>query len=480
MLGEFFASGEVSAYLVGGVVRDALLSRDSEDVDVAVCGDTRTVGADLARKLGGRCFLLDKSRDVLRVVVPETAGGSVIDLNPIHEGIRGDLSGRDFTLDAMAVSVLEAGAESDRVELIDPHDGASDLREGVIRAVCPSVFADDPARLMRAPRLAAQLGFTISEETADSIRRHARLVSDVAPERVRDEFLKLMAQPRAASSLRQLDDLGLLCTVIPELAETKGVTQPKEHYWDVFDHSIETVGQVERLLLMPLDDSDCAVRRAPRFESIDAYFSQEVSDGHSRLTLLKLGGLLHDIAKPATKTIEVTGRVRFLGHHRVGAEMSSQILGRLRISRRGIDLVRRLVEHHLRPSQMAQIGELPSSRAMYRYYRDVGDAAIDTLYLNIADYLAARGPHLSEPEWAEHCRVIGHILGDGSARRAPRGLPKLIDGHDIMQTFSLSPGPPIGFFLELVREAQASGEIASRDEALELVNSKLRSGGKGA
>ena len=477
-LAEFFASRQVSAYLVGGVLRDALLDRVTEDVDLAVAGDTRAVGTELSDLLGGRSILLDEARDIVRVVMPGSGRGPVIDLSPLPDNIHADLSRRDFTIDAMAVPISEVRPEVEQVPLIDPHHGVRDLNARVIRALSPSVFTADGARLMRAPRLAAELGFSIAGETARAIRRHARLVLTVAPERVRNELLRLLARPSATSSLRLLDDLGLLCLIIPELAEARGVTQPREHHWDVFDHCIETAGQVERLIPgTPSSEVPPFVTDAiPRFKGLDEHFAREASDGHNRLTTLKLAGLLHDIAKPATRTVESSGRIRFLGHPDQGAQMSAQIMARLRFSRRSIDLVSSMVEQHLRPSQMSQDGELPSKRAVYRYYRDAGDAAIDTLYLNMADYLAARGPLLRKREWADHCRTIEHILRGDLEPKSDEGPPKLIDGHDLLKTFSLTPGPIIGLILEQVREAQAGGDITSRDGAIELVKSKLSTG----
>ena len=479
-LGEFFASRGVTAYLVGGVVRDALLGRNTVDIDLAVEGRARAIAADLAAALGGHSFVLDDARDIVRVVVPGGHETLAVDLTPLPEGIQADLARRDFTLNAMAASVLDVRADGALVPLVDPYDGASDARAGVIRAVSPSVFAEDPIRLMRATRLCAQLGFRIAEETAERIQRDAHLVTTVSQERVRDELMGLMAEPNVVSSLRLLDRLGLLSHVIVELDQTRGVGQPKEHHWDVFNHIIETAGQVERLLQGPRDRGDFVQDTMPRFPSMEGHFAQEVSDGHSRLTLLKFAGLLHDVAKPATKTVESTGRIRFLGHHIVGAEVSVSILGRLRFSGRGISLVSCLVQHHLRPGQMSQSGELPTRKAVYRYYRDVGDAAIDTLYLNLADFLAARGPGLNEADWAGHCRVVGHILEEGAAMTSNETLPRLVDGHEIMELLALPPGPKVGELLDSVIEAQASGEIASKEEAVHLVKDKMSAGGRGA
>ena len=461
-------------------MRDALAGVAVADLDLAVDDDPAQTGADIGRLLGGRPVTLDERRGIVRVVGTDEGRGPVIDLAPVQGGIMADLAQRDFTVDAMALPIEHIDDDDIAGKVIDPHGGRRDLAQAVIRAVSPGVFADDPARLMRAPRLASQLRFTIDDETARLIRRDTALISDVAPERVRDELMKLLQQPEPARSLRMLDDLGLLCAIIPELRESKGVTQPKEHHWDVFDHCVESAGQVERLLQDPPGSQGYPHNQAPRFESMDAYFAQAVGDGYRRLELLKLTGLLHDISKPATRTVEASGRIRFLGHHSEGATVAGRVLTRLRFSGTSVGLVSRMVLHHLRPSQMAEKGMLPTPRAIYRYYRAAGDAAIDTLYLNMADYLAARGPDLVSRDWESHCQVIGHILCEGLAPAAGDHAPRLIDGDVIMSSFSLPPGPEVGRLVELVREAQSSGEISTRQEAIELVESSLRNGGSGA
>ena len=458
-------------------MRDLLLGRETGDIDVAVAADASTVGRGLASSLAGRLVALDEVRGIWRVVTPDGEGVWSVDVTSNGGDLLDDLGRRDFTIDAMAAPFADASAGRLGTNVIDPFGGRADLALGVIRSVRPSVFKEDPARLLRAPRLAAQLQMEIVEDTAGQIQRDAHLVATVARERVRDELLKLLAEPCGTDSLRRLDHLGLLCRVIPELEEARDVSQPKEHHWDVFNHLIETVGQVEKIF-QPGHWPDAFVSDSrPSFESIRRHFGEEVSDGHTRMTLLKMAGLLHDVAKPATKSVEDTGRIRFLGHHTEGAVISARILRRLRLSGRGVELVQLMVHHHLRPSQMAQRDELPTRRAIYRYYRDVGDAAIDTLFLNMADYLAARGPQLGSGEWSAHCRVIHSIMRENLAGEAHEPLPKLITGHDIMSKFAVGPGPGVGRLLELTNEAQASGEITTKEEALELINANLDSGG---
>ena len=447
-------------------MRDALLGRHSQDVDIAVEGDATGVAREIETTLGGRSVVLDNSRGIVRVLLPDPEGQVQIDLNSATKGIAADLGSRDFTIDAMALS-LNGGPE----ELVDPHGGRADLAGKAIRAVSPSSLPKDPVRLLRAVRLEAQLGFKIIDETASDIREKATLVRAVAPERIRDELLKTLAESGATASLKRLDDLGLLTQVIPELEDARGVTQPKEHYWDVLGHLLETPGQVERVLDAP---SDKAAWCVPKFDDMAAYFAEPIGDGAQRSTVLKIAALLHDISKPATKQFEPSGRMRFFGHDTEGAEVSEQILKRLRFSGRTCSLVRSMVRYHLRPSQLSQKGEMPTSRAVYRYYRDVGEVAVDTLYLNMADYLAARGPDIELDDWAEHCHMLGVILYNRDRRPDRADGPSwLIDGHDLMAEFSLEPGPIIGEVLEAVREAQCSGEIGTRQEALDLAGARL-------
>ena len=469
-LRDYLDARSLPAYLVGGIVRDALLGRSTEDIDIAVDTDPSNmlnVAEDIAEKVDGRFVLLNRERGAARIVLNAEA---TIDLIAAPEGLARDLARRDFTINAMAIPLNESLRSNGRMEVINLHDGRGDLVSKVLRVVSEGAFDDDPARLIRAPRFAAQLGLTITEQTCEAIRLKARMLRLSSPERVRDELLKIFALPNAMESVSTLDELGLLSVVLPELDEARDVSQPKEHYWDVFTHCVETVGKVEAILGPSVPGDDWVLDRIPAFPDMDSHFQERISDGHSRSTLVRLSGLLHDIAKPATKTREENGRIRFLGHHKVGAEVVDEILDRLRFGTRGKQFVRTLVRHHLRPKQLAERGAMPTRRALFRYYRELGDAAISTLYLNMADYLAARGPLLERDEWQEHCELMAFIL---YAELEKPATPRLINGVDVMDGFSIGPGPRVGRVLDAVNEAQATGEVETRDEAMRLVGRLL-------
>ena len=207
-------------------------------------------------------------------------------------------------MDAIAVDLSSAVAG--RWDLIDPLNGASDVEAGVVRAVSESVFRDDPLRLLRAARLAAETGFRIDPDTRSLIRRDAALLTESAPERVREELFRTLAAPGTRRSVELMDDLGLLSIVIPELEDAKGVDQPKEHYYDVFGHLVAASGFADQIVNWRFE-SDFVGEMMPSFECFTSHFAEEAVDGHTRGTLLKLTALLHDIAKPQTKTIEPTG-----------------------------------------------------------------------------------------------------------------------------------------------------------------------------
>ncbi|HEY41650.1 MAG TPA: CCA tRNA nucleotidyltransferase [Dehalococcoidia bacterium] len=467
----------VRGYLVGGFVRDTLLGRTTLDIDIVVTADAPEVARRVADGLDGKYILLDEIFGVARVII--TGAGAAgeqwqLDFSSCEGDIEQDLARRDFTINAMAVDMGELVKDYREARLIDPFNGCEDLDRRVVRSVSEGVFKEDAVRLLRAVRLAAELGFGVDRDTEVQVRRYASLVSDVAGERVREELLRLLILPGSGRFVKYLNELDLLMAILPELSVTKGIEQPREHFWDVFDHSLETVVAVDFLLRQgewEYADGEL-LSSVPWSEELAEHFERPVSSGSTGGALLRLAALLHDIAKPQTKTVEPDGRMRFLGHAGEGASLTATILERLRLSTKETRLVETMVKYHLRPMQMSQ-DELPTRRAIYRYFRDTGEVGIDTLFLNLADHLATRGPHLDSAGWQEHTRIVDYILEQYYEQQSQVSPVKLIDGHDLMNIFGLTPGPLLGELLESVREAQATGEVATREEALEYVRKQL-------
>ncbi len=466
---------DVSSYLVGGAVRDALLNRMTRDVDIVVPGSANELGGALAHSLDGHLIPLDLGRDVARVLVGNRDHRVILDLLSLTEdGIDADLRRRDFTINAIATP-LES-VVSGNWDLIDPLGGVRDIASRRIKAVSDNIFADDPVRLLRAVRLSAETGFSILPETESLIRRDAPRLTESSPERIREELFRILAAPGTVRWIRMMDRLGLMSVLIPELDRARGIKQPKEHYYDVFGHLVAALDYVDQIVSGRFS-YEFVQDMMPAFDGMDAYFSREAADGHTRGAMLKLAALLHDVAKPHTKTVEPSGRVRFFGHSEMGEEIAEDILSRLRVGRKGVGLVKGMIRHHLRPRQMASGGELPTNRAIHRYYRDLGDVALDTLYLNMADFLAARGPLLTPAEMRNQVRVIEHILAVGPQKETSVASRKgLLTGYDIMKELHIEPGPLVGQLLKSVGQAEAYGQVTTRDEALKLARTNFRTG----
>src|SRR3990170_3372624 len=305
----FFAGRGVEVYISGGFVRDALLGRDSHDIDLSFAGDPLEVGPALADAFGGHYFTLAEEQHVARVLLPEREVH--IDLMPLWTEIEADLAERDFTIDAMAIPLAEAASSAAAV--IDPTGGGEDLHRRLVRVIREEAFRHDALRPLRGARLAVELDFTIEPGTARLISKHAHRLPEVSVERQLDELMRIMATARAGPGLRLLDDLGLLEQLLPEVTETRGVEQPKEHYWDVFGHSLEAVRNLD-ILLGEDEPGDRHWRTLWRelwgqlawWRDARPYFREELLPERPRAAVLKLAGLLHDIAKPETKTLDDT------------------------------------------------------------------------------------------------------------------------------------------------------------------------------
>ncbi len=475
----------VEAYMIGGAVRDVLSGRCPDDLDIVVADDAEAVALCLGETTSARIVVIDDARGYFRLVPPDDSSGWV-DISGRDGTLTSDLARRDFTINAIALNVSDCppglfacpsvppNSEIRRLEsrLIDPMNGLPDLRSRTLRAISRQNLLDDPVRLIRGPRIANQLGFMIEPGTKSMIRMNASSLVTTAPERVRDELFSVFANSPAERGLRLLDALGLLDVVFPEIRETRGVTQPREHhYWDVFEHLLHSVGRAEALIDRRAGESDLTIRMAPWRREIEGHFDEVVSDGQSRATLLKVTALLHDIAKPRHKTVDADGRTRFLGHDEAGADMARGMLLRLRCSSRTVTHVSQVVRHHMRPSHIGatQGGVPPSPRALFRYWRDLGDVAVDTLFLSLADYLAARGPEIDMKDWSRFAGVAGVILADGFVTPMATKPFLLLNGHELMKEFGLHQGRRVGELLTALQSAEAEGKVQTREDAAEFI-----------
>lgn len=473
----------VRLWLVGGFVRDALLGRPNHDLDLAVDGDVTAIARRLANKLGGSVVALDPAHGTYRVALREPIERiRELDLTRLRAPtIEQDLRLRDFSINAIALPVSEPAG------LIDPTLGVSDLDGKAVRVASQSSFTDDPLRLLRAVRFAVELEFAIDEETLALASGDAQLLPRAAPERQRDEFARILASDHAAHGVRLLDRLGLLGLLLPDLEAARGCEQPKEHYFDVFDHSVETLAALDLMLRHePPNERRAAERwralwaRLSHVSGVRERLDAPLAEGRPRRVALKFAGLLHDVSKPETKSVDPeTGRVRFYGHPELGAKRAGRLARALRFSSKEVELIELLIEEHLRPGMLAAPGEVPTPRSLFRFYRDLDGAVEELLLLNLADHAAARGPRLTFEEWAGHVDYITWLLRTLYEDETVARPPRLIDGNELMRELALAPGPIVGRLLNAVREAQAAGEVRDREAALALARRELAAAGDG-
>lgn len=474
-------------HLVGGALRDALLGRDTHDLDFVVPSGGIRLARRVANALRAAFFPLDEERDTGRVILADEEGKRMfLDFAAWRaSSLDEDLRARDFTVNALAFDLQSE-------TLYDPLGGGLDVRQKRLRACGPTSLAEDPIRVLRGVRLAAALGFHIEAETRQQMKQAAAGLRNVSPERARDELFRILEGPQPATVLRALDMLGALECVLPELAALKGVEQPSPHVYDVWTHTLSALEHLEAILaaLAPgynpesgdLYTGLLTLRLGRYREQLAAHLAEPLNADRSVRALLGFAALYHDVAKPQNKTIDEQGCIHFWGHDEQGTEMAAARAEALHCSNPEIQRLRLIIRHHMRPhfhsKRMETEGKAPSRRAIYRFFRDTGEAGVDVLLLALADARATHGHTLTQAGWnamLDICRIfLENYWEKPSETVSP---PPLLNGHNLMSALALPPGPQVGKLLESIREAQATGKVSTREEAISLAQKLLEEEG---
>jgi poly(A) polymerase len=478
---------DVPVYLVGGAVRDALLNRQSYDFDFVTAGNAMTIARRLADELGAAYFPLDPQRKVARFIVkpnPMTNDYVVpirVDFSAYQRpDLIGDLLARDFTINAMAVDVNQLET------MVDPTGGMSDLIAKRLRSCSPSSFLDDPVRILRAVRFSVDLGLKIVPDTFQLMREATAHLTRISSERLRDELFRILVNPHPGTSIRILDKLNALEYFLPEICSLKEIQQSRPHVTDVWNHTLECLNRLESLLdvLNPTYTPDKAdnlimglvVLHIGRYRQLLAeHLQNALNIDRPHRGLIFLAGLYHDVGKKLTQTSGEDGYFKFIGHDQVGSKMVEKRGQALRLSNLEIDRLVTIVKHHMRPSLLSHLEELPSSKAIYHFFRDTGAAGVDICILSLADMLATYGPTLPQERWVRHLEVVQSLLGAWWQDRNELIFPPtMINGNELMEALELSPGPSVGYLLESIREAQINHEIHDQQEAIKLARRILQ------
>jgi putative nucleotidyltransferase with HDIG domain len=479
--------GSGQAFLVGGAVRDILLDRPTHDLDFVLKGDVKAAAKTVADALSASLYVLDNERNTYRVIYYQKDGSRILlDFAALRaDDLESDLRGRDFTINAIALD------PSSPDKLIDPLRGEQDLQNKLLRACSPTSFIDDPARVLRGVRLAMDLGFNILPDTFSAMGMSADLLGNVAAERRRDELFKMLDGSRLDQAVSMLEQLGALNEILPELAELKGVTQSPPHILDVWEHTLSVLHELSCLFSAIVVGNNTVesstnpimrltLQKLGRFlDRLKEHFSGQLNPERSRISLLALAALYHDIAKPATYRVDPDGRIRFFDHDKIGAIVAARRGHELALSQVEIQYLETTVRHHMRPHFLEMSGEALTRRAIYRFFKDTGDVGVDICLLSLADVLATYGPTIPEEHWITKLDICQTLLTAWWDRPTDVVRPvRLLTGDDLQVYFALTPSRLIGEILEALREAQACGEISNRGEAMKFVQSWLETNGK--
>ncbi len=441
-------------YLVGGAVRDFFLGRDTLDRDLIVTDEDAGV---FARKVAdffeGVFIPLDVVNKIYRVVFPDKT--NILDItNPIGGSLEEDIKRRDLTINAIAVDIRSG-------EVIDLTGGISDLENKILKGVKEENFIEDPLRILRIFRFYSILGFNIDEALLNIAKFNSKLVLKPAKERVEYELMKLFSGSYVPDALYKMDECSMLEVIFPFVKELKQVPKNSHHHLGLFDHSIETIKQLDGLYSASLN-------------VVKSHMQKVDFGGFSRLAHLRLACFMHDIGKFSTWTIEeATGRHRFMKHEDVGAKMAEVILKSMSFSNKQISYITYIIKNHMYPSAVVSSPEL-SEKVMMRYIRKSEDNAIDNILIAQADRLSARGPEVTDEMVKNNIDGLNNLLNFYlNIKDTLKPLPKLLDGNEVMQILNIQPSRRLGLIMNSLHEAQMSGDVITKEDAVLFVKNCL-------
>ena len=441
---------DVEAYIVGGFVRDVLMNKKSPDRDLILCGcDVEKFSRELADKLNAHFIELDSVNKIYRIVLENKI--DYIDITmPIENDFEKDIKRRDLTINAIAYNLKTS-------EIIDLVGGVDDIKNKKIKGICDKNFEDDPLRLLRIFRFNAKTGFEIDESLIELSKRLYKRINEPAKERVTVELLKMFEGKYCDLALLKLDECGLLEEIFPIYKEVKKIPPNSHHHLDLIHHLIESVRQVQ----MIYEKSS---------EEVKNYLETIKYGSVQELAFLKLATFLHDIGKPSCWTIEEdTLRHRFIKHDEIGSKLVIPILKDLKFSKKQIQYVQTLIKYHIYPSSMVSAEDV-TDKAFMKFYRKMEGYVIDLIILAMADRLSARGEKITEDIVNKNINALTKLLNDYlEMRKNIKPLEKLLDGRDIMELLKIKQGPQLGEIINALKEAQISGNVTTKEEAINFV-----------
>lgn len=456
---------EERLYLVGGAVRDALLHRPIPDLDFVTPGDAVLLARRAADALDAEVFVMDAERGVARVLHDRPDGRKVMDFTRFRGAdLLADLQARDFTINALCVDF-----RGDLSQLIDPLNGERDVLSKQVRLCAASALADDPLRVLRAVRQSVQLGFRLMPEVVQAIRASSAALTQVSPERLRDEFFKALNLDNADAALRVMQVLGLMGYIVPELAQLPSHEQSPPYVFDAWQHTLYAVERLIAILtaISPRRTDQTAasfdlgmlIIQLDRYRRpLNQHLGEHWANDRSHQALLVLAALLH----------------------RVGLAAEDERRSRITITERVADDLRLSNAEKKRLTQV--VGTFETIHTLLRYDRleshrfwfALGGAGIDALLVGMAHILAMYGAYLPQDVWLDRVELATQLLSDYFDRyEQVVNPPPLIDGNELMRVLGITPGPQVGQLLTALREAQVLGDVTDEESALRYARGAL-------
>lgn len=437
-IGRFADEEGLDCYAVGGCVRDLLMRRNTTDIDIMVVGDGVEFARNLSEILGVKKIIpyekfgtaLIPYRDYhIEVATARAESYSGESRKPEIEraDVETDSARRDFTINAMAIALNEENYGA----LWDPFSGIHDLDRGVIRTPLDpqETFNEDPLRMLRAVRFAAQLEFEVAEETLQAISRERDRINIVSQERITTEFMKMLGGSVPSIGLYLLHETGLLDVLLPEFSEMEGIEEREgHHHKDVLHHTFEVVDNIAELT-----------------DKIE----------------LRLAALVHDIGKPKTKRFRQGVGWTFYGHDIVGARMLDDFARRMKLPNTTREYLKKLTRLHLRPIALAE--EEVTDSAIRRLLLDVGEDLDDLITLCRAD-ITSKNPRRVHKYMNNFNRVVRR-MAEVKERDKMEEFQSPVRGDEIMEICGLEPGPMVGKLKAEIEEAILDGIIPNEYEA---------------
>ena len=438
---EYGLKNKIKVYLAGGAVRDSILKKNISDYDFAVEKDCHAAAVEIAKITGGK--YINMYNETARVV----CNHAIFDFCSLKgKDIYEDLKKRDFTINSMAQDLTDG-------KIIDVNNSINDFKNKTIKMTYGNAFIDDPLRMLRAVRISSETGFNIDKNTEDEIKKDAFLIKTCAGERTLDELYKIFESNESAAFVYKLNELNLIDNIFPVMRQMKKIGRCKYHKVDAYTHSFVT--------LKFLEDKLNNLYNGKNGEKIKSQFSRKIN-GHTRLSVVKLGAFLHDIGKVDSLVIK-NNDIHFKGHDIKGLHEFDKIAEVIPFSRASAGIIKAIISGHMKVLEIYKAGG--TDRLLYEFIKKFGGNSVDIFIVSLFDISATRS---FLPDNGETQNYNNFILNTIDKYYSYTEKKKYITGNDVKELTGFC-GEKIGEVLNAVDEEAFSGHIASRADAFDFI-----------